>query len=324
MQGDTVLVTGATGRIGRVVIADLVSRGFRVRATTSRAAVDAGNELGIDWRTVDFLRDADLDALVSGCQAVIHLAAELGRMDRMRQVNTDATMRLAAAAERTGCVVFCYVSSVAVYGSGRSVEIDEDSPCLTPDRDVASEYRALDYVRMYGRTKLAGELALEALADRVVYLVARPAVVVDVRQIIGVREWKIAKRLLTAHRHAHHVYVGDVSDALIWLMQRGLEGFWPPGRAAVFNVAEDDREGPRYIDFMRKALAVSGDVRFRAIAVPSIADRTLEALRFRSMSLRYPLWRMRFSSKRLEAAGYRFPYGMAEAERLALASLTSG
>jgi nucleoside-diphosphate-sugar epimerase len=322
MSSKTVLVTGATGRIGQVVVADLLERGYRVRATTSRprAGIHADRD-GVDWRMVDFLQENDFDDLVSGCDGILHLAAELGKKDRMVRVNVEATRELAKAAERAGVSVFCYTSSVSVYGSGRSTNIAEDSDVLTHDRDVPSEYWALDYVREYGRTKLAGELQLRQVAARVRYVVFRPAVVVDISQIIGVRDWPLVKRMLAAHRHAHHIYVHDVSDALIWFMQRGLTGQGDPGSVSVYNLSEDDRPNPRHADFMRKAFAASGDRRYRTVAVPGIADWLHDALRFRSLPFRNPLWRMRFSNERLQASGYRFRFGMAKAEELALETL---
>ncbi|CDM62483.1 MULTISPECIES: NAD-dependent epimerase/dehydratase family protein [Rhizobium] len=320
MPANTVLVTGATGRIGRIVAADLLERGYRVRATTSRPrAIDEGK--GVDWRKVDFLGNPNYDDLVAGCDAIIHLAAELGKKDRMKQVNVQATRALAAAAERANVAVFCYASSVSVYGSGRSVNVDEESEVLTPDRDVRSEYWALDYVREYGRTKLAGELALRDVAKKVRYVILRPAVVVDISQMISVRDWNPVKRMLAAHRHAHHIYVGDVSDALIWFVCRGIAGQSQPGSVSVYNLAEDDYPAPRHVDFMRKAFAVTGDQRFRTVAFPWIADWLHDFLRFRTLPLRSPLWRMRFSNERLKAAGYRFRFGMAKAEELALGQL---
>jgi len=127
--------------------------------------------------------------------------------------------------------------------------------------------------------------------------------------------------MLTAHRHAHHIYVGDVSDALIWFMERGWEGVGTAGGVEVYNLAEDEFAEPRHIDFMRKAFAASGDHRYRTINVPGIADWLRDFLRFRTLPLRNPLWRMRFSNDRLKAAGYRFRFGMAKAEELALATL---
>jgi nucleoside-diphosphate-sugar epimerase len=319
MSTKTVLVTGATGRIGRVVVADLLDRGYRVRATTSNLAPGAAADRQIvDWRSFDFLREPDFDALVEGCDGILHLAAEIGKKERMVGVNVDATRDLARAAERAGVAVFCYTSTVSVYGSGRSTDITEDSDVLTHDLDVPSQYWALDYVREYGRTKLAGELALRQAAKKVRYVIFRPSVVVDIAQIVGIRDWPLIKRTLAAHRHSHHVYVRDVSDALIWAMQRGFSGHGEPGAVDVYNLSEDDRPDPRHVDFMRKAFAASGDQRFRVVAVPGIADWLHDFLRFRSLPIRNPLWRMRFSSDRLKEAGYHFRFGMAKAEELAL------
>lgn len=324
----TVLVTGATGRIGRVLVADLLARGYRVRATTSKpppAAAEA--ETALDWRRFDFMTDDGFDALVAGCNAVLHLAAEIGRAERMARVNAEATDRLAAAVERAagagpgagaGPRAFCYVSTVSVYGSGRGRIMSEEAPVLTAGRDIPSEYWALDYVRTYGRTKLAGELAVRRHAARVPCTILRPAVVVDVAALIGIRDWDRTKRYLAAHRHAHHIFVDDVSDAIVWAMERMLAGALPPGRVETFNLAEDDFPEPTHADFMRKAYAASGDARFRVVPVPGIGDWLHDFLRFRSLPLRNPLWRMRFPADRLRAAGYRPRFGMGTAQARAL------
>ncbi|MBX4994526.1 nucleoside-diphosphate-sugar epimerase [Rhizobium binae] len=321
MPDETILVTGATGRIGRVVVADLLDRGYRVRATTSQTQPPSDSTQRLEWRQVDLSGNADLNSVVGGCSAVLHLAAEIGKKHRMRAVNETATERLARAAEDAGVRAFCYTSSVAVYGSGRSVSISESSPVLSLERDVASEYWALDYVREYGRTKLAGERAITRVADQMRCIALRPTVVVDIEQIIGVRDWNIIKRMLASHRHAHHIYVGDVSDALIWCMERGLAGVGEPGRVEIYNLAEDDRITPKHIDFMRKAFAASGDRRYRVVSVPWVVDWLHDFVRFHSLPIRNPLWRMRFSGERLKAAGYKFKYGMEKAEQLALARL---
>lgn len=320
MSDKIVLVTGATGRIGRVVVLDLLQRGYRVRALTSRSPPSAGDQR-LEWRQADLARNDDLHQLVEGCDAVIHLAAEIGQKSRMRALNEDATGRLAQAAQDAGVGTFCYASSVSVYGSGRSTEIWEGSPVLSIDEDNASEYWALDYVREYGRTKLAGERAILRVADQMRCFILRPAVVVDLDQIIGIREWSLVKRMLASHRHAHHIYVWDVSDALIWSVEQGLASRGKPGDVEIFNLVEDDRLEPRHIDFMRKAFRASGDPRYRVLSAPPAVDWLHDFLRFRTLPLRNPLWRMRFSGRRLRDAGYQLKFGMAQAEELALSRL---
>jgi nucleoside-diphosphate-sugar epimerase/choline dehydrogenase-like flavoprotein len=319
-----VLVTGATGRIGRVVVSDLLDRGYLVRATTSKTPPGVGDQAGaLEWRRFDFLNAADYNGLVAGCDAVLHLGAEIGKMDRMQRTNVDATRFLAEAAERAGVKAFCYTSSVAVYGSGLARNMTEDAPVLTVERDIRSEYWALDYVRTYGRTKLLGELALQEVAKRVCYVVLRPTVVVDVSDIVGIRNWSRVKRMFAAHRHAHHIYVGDVSDAIIWSMERAVDGVGSPGSIETFNLSEDEFPEPTHADFMRKAFAVSGDPRFRVVKMPWMGDWMHDFLRFRTLPLRNPLWRMRFPNDRLRAAGYRHRFGLARAHALALEAIGS-
>ncbi len=317
-----VLLTGGTGRIGRVVLSDLLDRGYLVRATTSKPPTQSGGPGdALEWRRFDFLEATDYDDLVFGCDAILHLGGEKGRMERMQRINVDATRLLAEAAERKGIKAFCYTSSVAVYGSGLQTFMTEDAPVLTVDRDVRSEYWALEYVRAYGRTKLAGELALRQAARAVRYVVLRPTVVVDISEIVGIRDWSYFKRTLTAHRHAHYIYVRDVSDAMIWSMERAIAGEGAPGSVEIFNLSEDEFPNPTHADFLREAFAVSKDARFRVVTMPWIGDWLHDFLRFRTLPLRNPLWRMRFPNDRLRAAGYRLRYGMAQANAVALETL---
>ena len=152
-----VLVTGASGKIGRYVVAELVARGYAVRALTSKPVEKSrGLQDGVEWRQFDWHQSLALEPLVEGCSAILHLGAEIMQMDKMQRSNVEVTRTLARAAEAAGIKFFCYISSIAVYGSSLSATVTEESPVLTADRDIKSEYIAVEYLRAYGRTKLAG------------------------------------------------------------------------------------------------------------------------------------------------------------------------
>ena len=312
-----VLVTGATGRIGRHVVPALQARGYRVRAVSSGRAESTTT---VEWRRLDLqtAQQSEYRAVVDGCAAIVHLAAALGSAETMPAVNADATGKLAAAAEEAGVVAFCYISTVSVYGSPRRRDVDEQSPVVTTERVVPAEYLAMDYVREYARTKLLGEWLLRSAARTVRYTVLRPTVVVDVADIVAIREWSRVKRWLAAHRHAHHVYVADVADAIAWTVGRGLAGGRPAGGVDVFDLHDDAVPRPRHADFLRDAYAATGDRRFRVLPVPGVVDRVHDLIRFRTFSLRKPLWRMNFRSTALRRAGWRAPFGMAWARAEAL------
>ncbi|MDQ3716146.1 MAG: NAD-dependent epimerase/dehydratase family protein [Actinomycetota bacterium] len=320
----TVLLTGATGHIGRVVLADLLDRGYRVRATTSGPVPAMDDHDGVlKWREFDFMTagGTDYDELVAGCEAVLHLAAEMSAGDRMSRVNADATRLLAEASEDAGVRTFCYTSSIFVYQCTHQRMASEDAPVMTVEHDVPSERPGPERIRDYGRTKLAGERALREVARSIRYVILRPTVVVDFPQIIGVRDWHRMKKILVAHRHAHQIYVRDVSDAVIWAMERALDGVGEPGSVETFNLSEDECTQPRYADFFRAALRSTGDARFRVRPAPGVVDWIVTAVRFRSFSLRNPLWRMRFPSDRLRRAGWSPPFGMAYARAMAIAEV---
>lgn len=130
-----VLVTGATGFVGRELCARLVSAGKDV------VAVGRGGNLtgpsGLTYRQLDLETD-DLQQLFSGgIDAVVHLAgqahgkggSERQELDGFRRANVNVTLRLAEAAIQAGVRRFVFVSSIGVHGTatkGRS--ISENTP----------------------------------------------------------------------------------------------------------------------------------------------------------------------------------------------------
>lgn len=105
---DSVLVTGATGFIGRHLVPALAARGHRVVRLSRTPAPGA---------TVAALHDAPaLTGLLRGIGTVVHLAATTGKAPRTDyfRTNVDATATLLRAAEQAGVARFIHVSSIAV------------------------------------------------------------------------------------------------------------------------------------------------------------------------------------------------------------------
>lgn len=133
-----VLVTGATGFVGRALCPVLAEAGFRVTA----AARDAAARVPSADRIVavpDIGPDTDWTEALKDANAVVHLAARVHRMSEgksealaeNRRINTEGTRRLAEAAAEAGAKRFVFLSSVKVNGEstdGRAPFAETDVP----------------------------------------------------------------------------------------------------------------------------------------------------------------------------------------------------
>jgi UDP-glucose 4-epimerase len=157
-----VVITGASGFLGRPCVAKLHAAGFAVRGLVR--TLDAASAARHEFLAVGDLAAIDDDALrnaLSGASAVVHLAACAHRpledtpeaAAELRRINVTATERLArvAAAARIGHFVFA--SSVKVNG-----EMSE------PGRPLR-ESDPPDPMDAYAASKWAAERALEAVAE---------------------------------------------------------------------------------------------------------------------------------------------------------------
>lgn len=160
-------VTGASGFIGRELVAGLLARGEVVRALVrERPTGTAETVIG------DLSDDSSLLELVRGADVVVHLAAYVHRdasseKDRRACVvtNVDGTRNLVAAIASTDSRPFVvFVSTASVYAPSDAA-IDETSLCAP--------------ATLYGQTKLEAErIVLDAIERKVFRgCVLRPAVV---------------------------------------------------------------------------------------------------------------------------------------------------
>ena len=140
------LVTGATGILGRVLVLELLKQGKSVRATKREMSnlqevkkswdfyTDQADEYfkKIEWVEVDF---EDLDSLriaLEGIEGVYHCSAKVSFYPKdeaeMFKTNIEGTKNLLYIAEEKSVKKFLFVSSIAVFNKiNEKGEIDEES-----------------------------------------------------------------------------------------------------------------------------------------------------------------------------------------------------
>ncbi|MFS0703457.1 NAD-dependent epimerase/dehydratase family protein [Cellulomonas sp. 179-A 9B4 NHS] len=161
-----VLVTGASGLLGRAVAARVRDAGHEVRTFQRRPSGVPGVE---DVRGSVTSAD-DVARAVAGVDGVVHLAAKVslaGDPADFERVNVHGTERLLGAGARAGATRFVQVSSPSVAHSGRSIVGDDARP-------ADPEHARGDYARTKARAELA---ALAADGDRMRVVAVRPHLV---------------------------------------------------------------------------------------------------------------------------------------------------
>jgi uncharacterized protein YbjT (DUF2867 family) len=101
-----VLVTGATGTLGRKLVGAATAAGHNVRAMSRRSHV---GYTGVHWSQGDLLANTGVDAAVEGVDVVVHCATQ-GTGDK----DVTSAENLITAARRAGVAHIVYVSIVGI------------------------------------------------------------------------------------------------------------------------------------------------------------------------------------------------------------------
>jgi UDP-glucose 4-epimerase len=164
-----ILVTGASGFIGRTLVAELAGSGHSVRAAMRQPADIFPRSVEV-VAVSDLTRPVEWRALLKGIDTVVHLAgiAHTGpgiTDEAYDRVNRLATAELAGAAKAVGIQHLVFISSIRGQSGPSSEEILRESD---PPRPIDA----------YGRSKLAAENAV--CAAGVPFTILRPVLIYGV------------------------------------------------------------------------------------------------------------------------------------------------
>ena len=172
--GGAVLVTGATGFLGREIVTQLVERGRTTHALARESSPRGPLErLPVAWHAGDLRDEASIERAFAGAKpaAVIHSAALISYKTKdtaeAREINVRGTERMLAAARKHGVARFVHVSSVVTVGSAHGGDpVDE-----TAEFDLG--HLGVDYVD----TKRAAEERVIAAAPSLDCVVVNPGAI---------------------------------------------------------------------------------------------------------------------------------------------------
>ena len=151
MKASRVLVTGATGFVGKALCKKLLADGWPVVGTFRTGCSENKLPVGIEKIKITSIGPStNWQEALNGIDTVIHLAARVHALGdtaadaitEFRRVNVAGTKHLAQTAASMGVRRFIYMSSVKVNGEGNSVTYTEKDRPMPADPYAISKYEA--------------------------------------------------------------------------------------------------------------------------------------------------------------------------------------
>lgn len=220
-----ILITGATGFLGRNLCTYLAGQGYRLRALARPSSETSFLEaLGVEIVRGDVTDATAVKAAVSGCHYVVHAAAHFrlwGPPDLFVKTNVEGTRTVLSAALAAEVEKFVHISTIIVVGPQKpGVIITEETPCLPYPTDH------------YAKTKFHGERLVQAYTNK-----GLPVVTLRLGALYGPHGHYAFNRLffeeflhnwrVQVHQGRHFIfpcYVGDAARAIEAALKLGRAG----------------------------------------------------------------------------------------------------
>jgi len=265
-----VLVTGATGFIGRRLCQSLAERGIEVRAVYR--GQPGGASPGTEWWHIPRFDEVEaMTGAMRGVECAVHLAglahqigrAGEGRWEEFFHTNVTLTRVLAQSCKRAGVQRLVFLSSIAATRGA------ENSPVTTamspaPESD-------------YGRSKLQAEIALEEELRNspVDWCILRPPVIYgpgnpgNMERLLRLVSKGLPLPIGAIRNRRSFMYIENLVDAILRVTEyRGqIRATWMIGDDTQLSTPE-----------LVRALAIAAGLRPRIFRMPLRVLRTLGRL----------------------------------------------
>lgn len=212
-----ILVTGATGFVGRALVACLVTSSHQVRA--ANRAQGHGLPPAVENHPVgDIGPETDWRKALDGMDVVVHLAARVHMMGQVgpesesayRRINTEGTRRLALNAAEAGVKRIIFLSTVKVLGKTCGAQPWSDaSPPAPADPYAVSKWEAEQVLFEIGA---ANGLEVVILRPPLVY---GPGLRGNFLRIMQLCRWPLPLPFGAIDNRRSLIYVGNLVDAIL-------------------------------------------------------------------------------------------------------------
>lgn len=221
-----VLVTGATGHIGNVLVRSLLKNGYDVTAfVRNKEKLNALDGLSVSFAYGDVRDIESLKMAFKGIDVVFHLAGLIdignGNKKQMYEVNVNGTKNVVNACKEMNVKKLIYTSSVHAIPTKPKGEIITETKTFSPDLVKGT----------YSKTKAeATKYVLEANSKDLEVIITHPSGVIGPYEYITSNLGQLiidcAHKKMGAYLDGGYNFVDvrDVADGLVSALEKGKAG----------------------------------------------------------------------------------------------------